>query len=323
VNPAQVAILDDFQGVALAMADWSRLRDRARITVFRDHVSDPASVIARLDPFDVVCVMRERTPLPRAILEKLPRLKLIASTAQRNAAIDMEAARELGITVCGTASSSTAAGVLTWALILGLLRNLPAETASLRNGDWQVAVGADVTGRTLGVLGLGRIGSFVAHVGRAFGMHLIAWSQNLTADVAERYGVRLVEKDDLFRLADILTIHLVLSDRTKGVVGRRELELMKPTARLVNTSRGPLVDEEALIDALRNRRIAGAALDVFDVEPLPPAHPFRSLDNLLATPHIGFVTEDMLRTFYGETVENIEAWLDGAPIRILNRAESH
>jgi phosphoglycerate dehydrogenase-like enzyme len=317
MNPAQVAVLDDYQGVALTMADWSRLGDRVRITVFRDHLADPDQVVARLSPFDIVCVMRERTPLPREILQKLPRLTLIASTGQRNAAIDMAAARELGITVCGTGSSSTAAAELTWALILGLLRNLPTEAASIRNGNWQATVGADVSGRTLGVLGLGRIGSAVAQVGRAFGMDAIAWSQSLTAAVAERQGVRLVEKDDLFRTADILTIHLVLSDRTRGIVGRRELALMKPTARLVNTARGPLVDEEALVDALRTGRLAGAAIDVFDVEPLPRAHPLRTLDNVLATPHIGFVTEDTLRRFYGETVENIEAWLEGAPIRVL------
>jgi phosphoglycerate dehydrogenase-like enzyme len=317
MNPTQVAILDDYQGVALAMADWSRIRERAGITVFRDHISDPVQIIARLSPFDIVCVMRERTPLPRAVLEKLPGLKLIASTGQHNAAIDMAATRDLGITVCGTRSSSTAAASLTWALILAHLRNLPAETASLRNGNWQVTVGADVNGKTLGVLGLGRIGSLVAQVGRAFGMDVIAWSQNLTADATDPLGVRLVDKDDLFRMADILTIHLALSDRTRGIVGRRELALMKPSARLVNTARGSLVDEDALVEALRTQRIAGAAIDVFDVEPLPRAHPFRTLDNVLATPHIGFVTEDTLRTFYSQTVENIKAWLDGAPIRVL------
>lgn len=318
MTQAQVAILDDYQGVALAMADWSRLGEHVRVTVFRDHVEDTESLIARLQPFDVLCIMRERTPLTRAILERLPLLRMIASTGHFNAAIDMAAARELGITVCGTASVSTGAVVLTWALILALVRNLPAEIASLRRGDWQLSVGTDLRGRTLGVLGLGRIGSAVAQIGRAFGMNVIAWSHNLTADAAERHGTSLVQKDDLFRQSDILSIHLRLSERTKGLVGPRELALMKPTARLVNTSRGPIVEEDALIEALRSGDIAGAALDVFDVEPLPPSHPFRTLDQVLATPHIGFVTEETLRTFYLESVENIEAWLEGAPIRVLN-----
>lgn len=319
-GPAHIAVLDDFQGVALDLADWARLRDRASVTVFRDHLSEPDRIVERLQPFDVVCVMRERTPLPGALLARLPRLKLIASTTMRNASIDMAAARDRGILVCGTASPSTGAPVLTWALILALLRHLPAESASLRAGGWQVAVGGDLHGRALGVLGLGRIGQPVAAVGRAFGMQVLAWSPNLTAERAEQHGAQLVEKDDLFRRADILTVHLVSSDRSRGIIGRRELELMKPSALLVNTSRGPLVDEDALIDTLLRRRIGGAALDVFDVEPLPPGHPFRSLDNVLATPHIGFVTEDTLRMFYAATVENISAWLDGVPMRVLNHA---
>jgi phosphoglycerate dehydrogenase-like enzyme len=313
-----IAILDDYQGVALTLADWSVLHGSATITVFRDHLSNPNDVIARLQPFDVVCVVRERTPLPRAILEKLPRLKLIASPTMRNASIDMRAARELGITVCGTGSPSLGAPVHTWALILALVRQVPSQAASLRAGGWQTEVGGDLNGKTLAVLGLGKIGAFVARVGRAFGMHVIAWSQNLTAQRADEQGARLVSKTELFQGADILTIHLVLSDRTRGIVGRDELALMKRSALLVNTSRGPLVDEHALIDALQARQIAGAALDVFDVEPLPADHPFRSLDNVMATPHIGFVTEDTLRMFYREMVENIRAWLDGAPIRVLN-----
>jgi phosphoglycerate dehydrogenase-like enzyme len=267
-------------------------------------------------------VLRERTPLPRAILENLPALKLIASTTMRNASIDMTAARELGITVCGTGSPSPGAPALTWALILALVRHIPAESASVRDGGWQVSLGGDLAGRTLGVLGLGKIGAFVAQVGRVFGMDVAAWSQNLTPEHAEAQGVRLVTKAELFQTADILTIHLVLSDRTRGIVGRDELSLMKRSAVIVNTARGPLIDETALIDALRERRIAGAALDVFDVEPLPPEHPFRSLDNVLATPHIGFVTEDTLRQFYSETVENIRAWLDRTPMRVLNGVPS-
>jgi phosphoglycerate dehydrogenase-like enzyme len=314
----QIAVLDDYQGAALTLADWTPLHGRARITVFRDHVSTPEDVISRLQPFDVVCVLRERTPLPRAILEKLPALKLIASTAMRNASIDMAAARELGITVCGTGAPSLGAPVLTWGLILALVRHIPSEAASLRDGGWQVSVGGDLKGRTLGVLGLGKIGTIVAQVGLAFGMDVAAWSQNLTSEQAASRGVRRVSKAELFQTSDILTIHLVLSDRTRGIVGRDELALMKRSAVLVNTARGPLIDEAALIDALRERRIAGAALDVFDVEPLPLDHPLRGLDNVLATPHVGFVTEDTLRRFYSETVENINAWLDGTPMRVLN-----
>lgn len=317
-SAVNIAILDDYPGVALSSADWSPLRGTASISTFRDHLSDPDAVVARLEAFEVVCVLRERTPLPRAILERLPRLRLIASTTMRNASIDMVAARELGITVCGTGSPSRGAPVLTWALILALVRHIPSQAAALRAGGWQTKVGGDLHGKTLGVLGLGKIGSIVAQVGRAFGMETIAWSQNLTAERAAQHGARLVTKSELFRTADVLTIHLVLGERTRGIVGRDELGLMKPSSLLVNTSRGPLVDEAALVDALRRRVIAGAALDVFDVEPLPRDHPLRTLDTVLATPHIGFVTEDTLRMFYGETVENIHAWLAGSPIRVLN-----
>ena len=317
-SPVAVAVLDDYQGVALEMADWSVLKDRTAVTIFRDHLSDEARVVERLKPFDVVCVVRERTPLPRAILEQLPKLRLIASVTMRNASIDMAAAKELGITVCGTRSPSQGAPVLTWALILALLRNLPAEIASVRDGGWQVRVGGDLRDKTLGILGLGKIGTAVGSVGRAFGMNVIAWSQNLTQQIAEERGARLVTKEELFGTADIVTTHLVLSDRTRGIIGATELALMKPSAYLVNTSRGRLVDEAALVDALRYHRIAGAALDVYDVEPLPQNHPFRSMSNVLATPHIGFVTRETFKMFYGDTVENITAWLQGKPIRVLN-----
>ena len=313
----KVAVLDDYQGVALKMADWSALKGRADVTVFRDHLSDPGAVVERLRPFDVVCIMRERTPLPGSILEKLPNLKLIASTGPRNASVDVAAARARGITVCATRSAPNGAAELTWGLILSLIRNLPAESASMRAGGWQVSVGGDLDGKTIGILGLGRIGARTSKVARAFGMNVIAWSQNLTREKAEEQGARLVSKEELFREADIVTVHLVLSDRTRGIVGAPELKLMKPTAYLVNTSRGPLVDEGALIDALRTRTIAGAALDVYEIEPLPESHPFRSLDNLLATPHVGFVTKDAYELFYRETVENVVAWLDGKPIRVV------
>jgi phosphoglycerate dehydrogenase-like enzyme len=315
-EPIKVAVLDDYQGVALDMADWSTLRGRADITVFRDHLADPAAVVDRLRPFDVVCVMRERTLLPGSILEQLPNLKLISSTGPRNASIDVAAARARGITVCSTGYSAHGAAELTWALILAMIRRVPAEGASLREGGWQISVGGDLEGKTLGVLGLGRLGGRSAKIARAFGMNVVAWSQNLTRERAEEQGAQLVSKEELFRDSDIVTIHLVLSRRTRGIVGAQDLRLMKPTAYLVNTSRGPLVDEDALVDALRRRVIAGAALDVYDVEPLPESHPFRSLDNVLATPHVGFVTRDTYETFYRDTVENIVAWLDGKPVRV-------
>jgi phosphoglycerate dehydrogenase-like enzyme len=306
----QIAVLDDYQGVALESADWSVLRDRADIAVFQNHVADPDAVIKRLLPFDVVCVMRERTPLPRIVIESLPNLKLIASTGPVNASIDLAAAGEHGIAVVHTGYRSDPTIELTWALILASARNLVTESNSVRVGGWQQTVGTDLRGKTLGILGLGRIGSQVAQIGSAFGMNRIAWSQNLTPKAAKAAGATLVSKDRLFEQADILTIHLVLSDRTRGLVGTPELGRMKPTARLINASRGPIVDEQALISALKNRQIAGAAVDVFDIEPLPPSHPFRTLDNVLATPHIGYVSHGLYKTFYEDTVSNVRKWLD-------------
>jgi phosphoglycerate dehydrogenase-like enzyme len=305
----RIAVLDDYQNVALASADWSVLHDRAQIEVFQDHLADPDIVIERLLPFDVVCVMRERTPLPRHVIERLPNLKLIASTGAGNASIDLAAARDQGITVVHTGYSSEATIEFTWALILAAARNIVTESNSVRSGGWQQSVGADLHGKTLGILGLGRIGSQVARLGSAFGMKLVAWSQNLTAEAANAAGAALVTKEQLFEQADILTIHLVLSSRTRGLVGAAELGRMKPTARLINTSRGPIVDEQALIGALQRRQIAGAAVDVFEVEPLAPSHPFRMLDNVLATPHIGYVSQGLYATFYGDTVANIRRWL--------------
>src|SRR5277367_1978572 len=306
----KIAILDDYQNVALKMADWSAPSGRAEITVFNDHVADTSALVERLLPFDVVCVMRERTPLPREVLQHLPRLKLIASTGSRNASIDMGAAQELGITVTATGYKSSPTIELTWALILASLRGIVHENNSIRNGGWQKSVGQDLSGNILGIVGLGNIGKQVARIGLAFGMKIIAWSQNMTPEIAEAAGARLVSKDELFRQADIVTIHLVLSGRTKGVVGAAELALMKPTSRLINTSRGPIVDELSLIKALRSHAIAGAAIDVFDEEPLPAEHPFRSMNNVLATPHIGYVTEGLYRTFYEDTVANLTAWLN-------------
>ena len=307
-----IAVLDDYQNLALTMAHWSVLDGRASVTVFNDHLAEPDAVVARLQPFDIVCVMRERTPLTRAIIERLSRLKLIASTGPRNASIDVGAAAERGIAVAHTAYEARSTIEMTWALILASARQVASEVAHLRAGGWQLAVGDCLHGKTLGVLGLGNIGAEVARIGLAFGMNVIAWSQNLTADKAQACGARLVSREELFRSADILTIHLVLSQRTRGLVGAAELRAMKPTARLINTSRGPIVDEPALIEALRERRIASAALDVFDTEPLPADHPFRSLDNVLATPHLGFVERELYQAFYGETVKNIVQWLAGS-----------
>ncbi|BBZ04529.1 2-hydroxyacid dehydrogenase [Mycolicibacterium chitae] len=306
----KVAILDDYQGVALQLADWSPVADRAEITVFTDHLADPDDVVARLAPFDVVFVMRERTPLPREVLERLPRLRMIASNGKVNAAIDMAAAQQQGIEVSG--SGGTAAGTveMTWALILSAARALPTENASLRSGGWQTGVGTELAGRTLGVLGLGRIGSRVARVGAAFGMDVIAWSQNLTPAAAEAAGARWVDRDTLLDTADVLSIHLRLSDRTRGLIGADALARMKPTALLINTSRGPIVDEAALVSALRADRLGGAGLDVFDTEPLPAQHPLRSLDNVVATPHIGYVTDRQYRRFFADAVAAISDWLD-------------
>jgi len=306
----QIAVLDDYQNAALESADWSVLRDRAEIAVFRDHLADPDAVIERLLCFDVVCVMRERTPLPRYVIERLPNLKLIASTGSVNASIDVAAADDRGIAVVHTGYRSHPTIEFTWALILASTRYIVRESNSVRSGGWQQTVGTDLRGKTLGVLGLGRIGSQVARVGSVLGMNLIAWSQNMTPEAAKAAGAILVSKDQLFERADVLTIHLVLSSRTRGLVGAPELERMKTTAWLINTSRGPIVEEQALISVLKNKQIAGAAIDVFDIEPLPPSHPFRTLDNVLATPHIAYVSQGLYNTFYEDIVSNIRKWLD-------------
>jgi phosphoglycerate dehydrogenase-like enzyme len=305
-----VAILDDYQNVALRLADWSGVRRRAEITVFNDHVADTSAVVERLRPFDAVCVMRERTPLTREILQQLPNLKLIASTGPRNASIETQTAADLCIAVTATGYDSTPTIEFTWSLILASMRGIDREAVSLRAGGWQTSLGSNLRGKSLGVVGLGNIGREVARIGLAFGMKVIAWSQNLTEEKASAAGATLVGKQTLFREADVVTVHLVLSSRTRGLIGAPEFALMKPNARFVNTSRGPIVDEAALIEALQARRIAGAAVDVFDVEPLPPYHPFRKLDNVLATPHIGYVTEDLYRTFYADAAVNIATWLE-------------
>jgi phosphoglycerate dehydrogenase-like enzyme len=308
--PIKIAILDDYQNVALREADWSPLTARAELTVFTDHLSDVGEIAQRLQPFDVVCVMRERTPFSRALIENLPNLKLIASTGSGNASIDLEAAAERGVEVLHTGYSSTPTIEFTWALILAMARNIAGENESLRSGGWQISLGTELAGKTLGLLGLGRVGSAVGVIGRAFRMNVIAWSQNLTPERAEEKGVQLVDKATLFSTSDFLSIHVRLSERTHHLVGPAELGQMKPTSRLINTSRGPIVDEAALVNALKTGQLAGAALDVYDTEPLAADHPFRSLPNVLATPHIGYVSKELYRTFYGDTVHNIVQWLD-------------
>ncbi len=314
----RVAVLDDYQNVARKMTDWSVLPADVEVKVFRDHLTDQAAVAERLKDFDIVMAMRERTPFPRTLLEQLPQLRLLITTGMRNAAIDMQAAADCNVLVCGTGGLLYPTAELTWGLILSLLRHIPDEDQATRAGRWQVSMGLGLHGKTLGLMGLGRLGSEVARVGNAFQMDVIAWSQNLTAERAAECGATLVSKDGLLARADILSIHLVLSARSRGLIGQRELDRMKSTAYLINTSRGPIVDEAALIAALQNGTIAGAGLDVFDEEPLPLDHPLRRTANTIITPHIGYVTAETYKVFFDETVENIQAFLKGAPVRVLN-----
>lgn len=314
----RIALLDDYQHVAMTCAPWESLGASCEVAVFHDHMADEAQLAARLKDFDCVMALRERTPFPRTLLESLPRLKLLATAGMRNASIEVQAATELGIMVCGTTGMSESTAELTWGLILAVVRQIPLEHQQTREGQWQRTLGVGLHGKTLGLLGLGKIGGMVARVGAAFGMNLIAWSQNLTDGRTAEFGARRVSKEALCRESDVLTIHSVLSDRTWGVLGAAELALMKPTAYLVNSSRGPIVDEQALVEALRGKRIAGAGVDVFGEEPLPAGHPMLSLDNLVVTPHMGYVTEEVYRLFYGGTCENIAAYLADNCERVLN-----
>jgi phosphoglycerate dehydrogenase-like enzyme len=314
----RVAVLDDYQGVALTMADWSVLDGRATVDSFRDHIVGADELVDRLAEYDVIVCMRERTALGRAVLERLPRLRLLVTTGPFNAAIDVTAAHEQGIVVCGTGGAIHNTSELTWALILACARWIPTEDANVKAGGWMTTVGTDLFQKTLGICGLGRLGGLVAAVGQAFGMRVIAWSQNLTEARCAEVGATRVDKETLFREADVLSIHLVLSDRTRGLVGRDELALMKPSAILVNSSRGPIVDEDALVAALEQRQIRAAGLDAYSVEPLPLDHPFRRLDNIVTTPHLGYVTEGCYRIFHRDIVEDIVAWLDGRPVRLVS-----
>lgn len=313
------AVLDDHQEAATTLADWSPVADRVEVVTFTDHLSDEDRLAARLADFDILVTLRERVPFPASLFDRLPRLALLVAGGMRNSVIDYAAAARNGVTVCGTASSGTPPVELTWALLLGLARGIVQENTALRaGGPWQSTLGADLHGRRLGLLGLGRIGSRVARVGLAFGMDVVAWSRNLTAERAAEVGVRLAgSKEELLADSDFVSVHLALGDRTRGLIGAPELASMRPTAYLVNTSRAAIVDQEALLDALRAGRIAGAGLDVFDTEPLPLDHPLRTAPRLLATPHLGYVTRANYATYYGEAVEDIAAFLDGAPVRVL------
>jgi phosphoglycerate dehydrogenase-like enzyme len=315
----RIAVLDDYQSVAAEFCDWSQVSEPVRVVEFHDAVADEDALAARLEPFDVVLAMRERTEFPRSLLERLPNLRLLVTTGMRNRAIDVAAATGLGITVCGTGASAAATAELTWGLALATLRQIPREDASVRAGGWQQTLGGDLDGARLGVVGLGRLGSRVATVGRAFGMDVVAWSQNLTDERAAEVGVRRVERDELFATADVVTVHLLLSRRTRGLIGADDLGRMKPTAVLVNTSRGPIVDQQALLDALHSGRIAGAGLDVFETEPLPRDHPLRSAPRTVLTPHLGYVTRGTYEVFYGEAVEDVAAWVAGEPVRVLEQ----
>lgn len=313
----QIAVIDDWQDVARHVVDWSVLEPLGTVSFLHDYPADTATLIQRLAPFEVICVMRERTPFDKLLLEGLPDLKLLVTGGMRNAAIDIPTAKALGIHVCGTDSYKHAAPELTWALIMALTRGLLPEADAVRKGLWQQGLGGDLHGKTLAILGLGSIGQRVARFGQAFGMRVIAWSENLTEERARECAVTRVSKHELFEQADVLSIHLVLSERSRGLVDARALASMKPSAYLVNTARGPIVDESALILALKEQRLAGAALDVFEHEPLPVEHPFRHLPNVLATPHIGYVTEQNYRQFFSQMIEDIQAWASGKSIRTL------
>jgi phosphoglycerate dehydrogenase-like enzyme len=314
------ALLDDYQGVGTTAADWAPLDGQVDVVPFREHLAGEAALVAALADFDIVVTLRERVPFPASVFAALPRLKLLIASGMRNSVIDYAAAKAHGVTVCGTASSSAPPLELTWALLLGLARGLVPESAALRaGGPWQSTVGADLAGRRLGLFGLGKIGSRVAQVGSAFGMDVLAWSQNLTEERTDEVGVRLAaSKEELLAESDFVSVHLKLSDRTRGLLGAPELALMRPTAYLVNTSRAAIVDQDALLAALHAGRIAGAGVDVFDVEPLPDGHPMRTAPRLLATPHLGYVTRANYARYYGDAVEDIRAYLDGAPIRRLS-----
>jgi phosphoglycerate dehydrogenase-like enzyme len=313
----RIVLLDDYQGVALDYGGWDRVPDEWQVVALEQHIDDADELVEALSDAEIVVAMRERTPFPAAILDRLTDLKLLVTTGMANAAIDVAAARRNGILVCGTAVKGPPTAELSWGLILSLLRSIPAEDAGMRAGDWQTTIGGDLDGATLGLLGLGRLGTKMAAIGNAFGMEVLAWSQNLDPAKAREAGAEPVAKPELFERADIVSVHLRLSERSRGLVGAAEIGAMKPSAYLINTSRGPIVDTDALLAALRDGTIAGAGLDVFDTEPLPADHPLRSAPRTVLTPHLGYVTEDTYATFFTHAVEDVLAWLDGTPVRVV------
>ena len=314
----KVAILDDYQGVALSLADWETLPKDTHLTIFKDHLIDTPDIVQRLHKYQIVCVMRERTPFPKALLDNLPNLKLLITTGMRNASIDLKHASNLGITVCGTEGLGHPTAELTWGLIISLARKIHQENEATKQGRWQTSLGVDLKGKTLGIIGLGNLGSQVSKIGNAFGMNVLAWSQNLTKQLASTQMATLVSFEDLLKRSDFLTIHTVLSERTRNLIGKQEISLMKKSSFLINTSRGPIVEEESLINALKNNNIAGAGLDVFDYEPLDEKNPLLSLKNVLITPHIGYVTKEGYEIYYSQTVECIKKFLEGNPVRVIN-----
>lgn len=316
----RVAVLDDYQGVALSVADWAPVLRLAEVDAITSHFDNPQLLTAALRPYDVIVAMRERTDFPRAVLEQLPNLRLLVTTGAQNAAIDIQACQGLGITVSATKASSGSTAELTWALILSAARRLDLELSSVRAGGWITGLGSGLRGRTLGVLGLGRLGAQVAKIGLAFGMDVVGWSENLSEARAQEVGARLVTRDELFSVSDVVSVHLVLSDRTRGLIGGPELRAMKPTAWLVNTSRGPICDESALLVACQEGWISGAALDVYSEEPLPPNHPLRHTPNILASPHIGYVTQETYAAWFEDVIEDIVAFSEGSPLRVLTGA---
>jgi phosphoglycerate dehydrogenase-like enzyme len=316
--PVRCAILDDYQNVALSFADWSKVSGDIDIKVFNEHLGSAAQVIAALQGFSIICAMRERTAFPRAVIDSLPELKLLITTGMRNASIDLDAAKARGIVVCGTPAFGNATAAIATGLMLELARRIGYENMRLKSGAvWQSTTGLDLEGLTLALLGLGKLGTRMAEIGRAFKMHVVAWSQNLTPEKCQEAGAEYVSSDELFRRADFLSVHVQLSPRTRGLIGASQLAMMKKSAYLINTSRGPIVDEGALLAALRDKRIAGAGLDVFDIEPLPLDHPLRKLDNVVLTPHLGYVASQNYRAYFGGMVEDIRAFLDGKPVRVL------
>jgi D-3-phosphoglycerate dehydrogenase len=312
------AILDDYQNVVLNVTDWSKVAGDLDIKVFNEHLGGPDNVVKALQGFNIVCAMRERTPFPRTVIEKLPDLKLLVTTGLRNASIDVAAAKERGVVVCGTPSVGNPTSGIAIGLMLELTRRIGYENTRMKAGvPWQSTIGMDLDGLTLGVLGLGKLGTRTANIAKAFGMKVIAWSQNLTPEKCKEAGVEYASKEDLFRQADFITIHVVLSQRSRGLVGAKEIALMKPSAYIINTSRGPIIDEAAMLAALRDKKIGGAGLDTFDVEPLPVDHPLRKLDNVVLTPHLGYVATQNYRAYFAGVVDDIRAFIDGKPVRVM------